>query len=146
MRCELMVLATVFYCNDKTREREWQRLIVYKAFGDREWYGKAWKNVLFNSRTASVRYFGPQNCQTQVYSKSQINRDTEILCGCPLMTWPPMMININTGVLGMMRHCFKVKLPYPLVCLQNFFESDKIFKTLPFPPNFLIETKFQNQI
>ena len=78
------------------------------------------KNALFNSRTASVRNFEPQNCQRQVYWGSQINRDMEILCGRPLMTWPPMMININMGVAEM-RHCFIAKLPYPLVLHTIFF-------------------------
>ena len=61
------------------------------------------------------------------------------------MTWPPIMININMGVWGI-RHCFKAKLPYPLVCIRNFFKEMKLFIHRHFPPNFLIETEFHCQI
>ena len=100
------------------------------------------KNVFFSTvNSKRFKHFGPQNWQTQVYSESQINRDTEILCGHPLMTWPPMMININMGVFGMC-YCFKAKLPYPLVCIRNFFETDKIFKKhCQFLPNFVDRDK-----
>ena len=37
------------------------------------------KNALFHSRTAN---FGPQNCQTQVYSGSQINGRGNIMGPC----------------------------------------------------------------
>ena len=97
------------------------------------------KCALFNSWTACFRNLEPHNCQTQGHSSSQINKDTEILCGRPLMTWPPMIININKGMLEM-RHCFKAKPPSPLVCTQNCFERDETFKTSLFPPMFLIET------
>ena len=86
----------------------------------------------FNSQTASVRNFRPQNCQTQVYSGSQINRDTEILCGRPLMTCPSMVINISMGVSGMC-HCFKAKLPYTLDVYRIFLKEMK-FEALLFPP------------
>ena len=89
------------------------------------------KNDSFDSWTASVRNLGPHNCQTQGYSGSQINWDTEISCGRLLMTWLPMMININFGsVVSGMCHCFKANLPYPLVLMQSSLKG-----------NFLIGTK-----
>ena len=47
-----------------------------------------------------VRNLGPHNCEKQVYSGSQINKDTKILCGGRLMTGPPTLNNINTGNVG----------------------------------------------
>ena len=123
----------------KYHGHEWQRLmakIVWMSF---------WNYALFNrltagtrnlGLTAGTRNLGPNYCQTQCYSGCQINKATNILFGRPLMAWPPMMININMKVLAM-RHYFKLKQPYPLVCIQNFVERDEIFKTLQFPPKFL---------
>ena len=52
-----------------------------------------------------------------------------------------MMVNINMGVWGI-RHCFKAKLPYPLVCIRNFFDRDETFKTSPFPQIFRLRPNF----
>ena len=103
------------------------------------------ENSLFNSRTASIRNLGPHNCQTQGYSGSQINKDKEILCGCLLITWPPMMININMGWSGMC-HCYNAKLPYPPICIRNFFERNGILKILLFPPNFFDYNKISRSV
>ena len=93
------------------------------------------KNDFSNSPTARLRNLGPHNCRKQGYSGSQMNWDTEILCGRVLMTWLPMMININKGVSGMC-HCLKTNLPYPLILMLSFFIRDEIFKMLPLPPKF----------
>ena len=51
----------------------------------------------------------------------EFNRVTAVFGGRSLITSPPMMINMEVSA---MRHCFKPKQPYPLVCILNFFERD----------------------
>ena len=60
-----------------------------------------WVQNFISSKQKALGIRGPHNCQTQCYSRCQINNDTEILCGRPLKTWPPMMIDINMEVLAM---------------------------------------------
>ena len=75
----------------------------------------------------AIRNLRPHSCQTQGYSGSEISRDTEISSGCLLMTWQPMMTNVNMGVLGTY-HCFKAQLSNPLVRIQNFSKEMKLLK------------------
>ena len=97
---------------------EWQWLTVYQEFGDTEWYGQVCKIIRL---TAAQQGFGPNSSQTLGCRRSQINTEVE-------RVWPSSHgmtthdDHYQYRVSGT-SHCFKAKLPRPLVSTH----MDEIF-------------------